>query len=136
MKEVSSSEGSQWFTIDTIPSEKSQKGAQQQALGIRTVRWSADGRHLAVKTEKEPARLWIWSVEPLKISAVLEFQKSIQDFQWHPKDMCIAACTGGTDLYLWNTTACSAAEVPPIQGIKLQVACTNGSQTKPSSLGL
>ncbi|XP_057274114.1 WD repeat-containing protein WRAP73 isoform X3 [Pezoporus wallicus] len=81
-------------------------------MGIGMLAFSPDNCFLATKNDNIPNAVWIWDIQKLKLSVVLEQLCAIQCFQWDPRQPRLAVCTGNSNVYLWSPAGCVSVQVP------------------------
>uniref|UniRef100_A0A8C3C9Q0 WD repeat-containing protein WRAP73 n=1 Tax=Cairina moschata TaxID=8855 RepID=A0A8C3C9Q0_CAIMO len=81
-------------------------------MGIGMLAFSPDNCFLATKNDNIPNAVWIWDIQKLKLSVVLEQLCAIQSFQWDPRQPRLAVCTGNSKVYLWSPAGCVSVQVP------------------------
>ncbi|XP_021510924.2 WD repeat-containing protein WRAP73 isoform X1 [Meriones unguiculatus] len=81
-------------------------------MGVGMLAFSSDSYFLATRNDNVPNAVWVWDVEKLKLSAVLEHSSPVRSFQWDPQRPRLAICTGGGRVCLWSPAGCVSAQVP------------------------
>ncbi|NWH71615.1 WRP73 protein, partial [Piaya cayana] len=81
-------------------------------MGVGMLAFSADNSFLATRNDNIPNAVWIWDIQKLKLSVVLEQLCAIQAFQWDPRQPRLALCTGNSKVYVWSPAGCVSVQVP------------------------
>ncbi|KAG9481957.1 hypothetical protein GDO78_010932 [Eleutherodactylus coqui] len=81
-------------------------------LGIGMLAFSPDNRYLATKNDNMPCCVWIWDIQKMRLSVVLEQTSPVRTFHWDPVQPRLAICTGNSKVYLWSPTSCVSVQVP------------------------
>ncbi|KAG8568570.1 hypothetical protein GDO81_014066 [Engystomops pustulosus] len=81
-------------------------------LGIGMLAFSPDNRYLATKNDNMPCCVWIWDIQKMRLSVVLEQTSPVRSFHWDPVQPRLAICTGNSKVYLWSPTGCVSVQVP------------------------
>ncbi|XP_073417808.1 WD repeat-containing protein WRAP73 isoform X1 [Dendrobates tinctorius] len=81
-------------------------------LGIGMLAFSPDNRYLATKNDNMPCCVWIWDVQKMRLSVVLEQTSPVRSFCWDPVQPRLAICTGNSKVYLWSPSGCVSVQVP------------------------
>ncbi|XP_072012415.1 WD repeat-containing protein WRAP73 isoform X2 [Engystomops pustulosus] len=81
-------------------------------LGIGMLAFSPDNRYLATKNDNMPCCVWIWDIQKMRLSVVLEQTSHVRSFHWDPVQPRLAICTGNSKVYLWSPTGCVSVQVP------------------------
>ncbi|XP_075695518.1 WD repeat-containing protein WRAP73 [Rhinoderma darwinii] len=81
-------------------------------LGIGMLAFSPDNRYLATKNDNMPCCVWIWDIQKMKLSVVLEQTSPVRSFLWDPVQPRLVICTGNSKVYLWSPTGCVSVQVP------------------------
>ncbi|XP_040285909.1 WD repeat-containing protein WRAP73 [Bufo bufo] len=81
-------------------------------LGIGMLAFSPDNRYLATKNDNMPCCVWIWDIQKMRLSVVLEQTSPVRSFHWDPVQPRLAICTGNRKVYLWSPTGCVSVQVP------------------------
>ncbi|XP_077314365.1 WD repeat-containing protein WRAP73 isoform X2 [Lithobates pipiens] len=81
-------------------------------LGIGMLAFSPDNRYLATKNDNMPYCVWIWDIQKMRLSVVLEQTSAVRSFHWDPVQPRLAICTGNSRVYLWSPSGCVSVHVP------------------------
>ncbi|KAI9217624.1 WD40-repeat-containing domain protein [Blastocladiella britannica] len=90
-----------------FPFVKMEVNKSANEVGISMIRWSVDGRYLALKNENTPTLLHIYSMKLVRLIAVLQFSESIKQAEWLKGEQSkhtLVACTGSSSLYFWDSS--------------------------------
>ena len=71
-------------------------------LGVGVAAFSPDSRYLATRNDNMPTAVWVWSMEDLRLSALLLHTSPVKDISWDPTQPRLAIATGISRLYLWS----------------------------------
>lgn len=96
----------------TLRSIKPDTDRANPELGIGLLAFSADNRYLATKNDNMPCCVWIWDIQKMRLSVVLEQMSPVRSFHWDPIQPRLAICTGNSKVYLWSPTGCVSVQVP------------------------
>ncbi|XP_015738052.1 WD repeat-containing protein WRAP73 isoform X1 [Coturnix japonica] len=96
-------------------------------MGIGMLAFSPDNCFLATKNDNIPNAVWIWDIQKLKLSVVLEQLCAIQSFQWDPRQPRLAVCTGNSKVYLWSPAGCVTVQVPTEGDFQIVSLCWHPS---------
>ncbi|OXB78120.1 UNVERIFIED_CONTAM: hypothetical protein H355_007262 [Colinus virginianus] len=96
-------------------------------MGIGMLAFSPDNCFLATKSDNIPNAVWIWDIQKLKLSVVLEQLCAIQSFQWDPRQPRLAVCTGNSKVYMWSPAGCVSVQVPTEGELQIVSLCWHPS---------
>ncbi|XP_026867092.1 WD repeat-containing protein WRAP73 isoform X1 [Electrophorus electricus] len=103
-----------------VPVVKPDPDRANPKIGISAIAFSVDNRYLATKNDCMPQSVWVWDMQRLGPTAVLEQTAPVRFFAWDPRRPRLALCTGNTKLYLWSPAGCVSVKVPVEGGFQVQ----------------
>ncbi|KAI9184184.1 hypothetical protein H9P43_003237 [Blastocladiella emersonii ATCC 22665] len=88
------------FPVVKLDAEKPAK-----KVGVSMVKWSIDGRYLAVKNENTPTLVYIYSMAHLRLISILQHGESVKAMEWMQQERSrhvLTLCTGTGALHFWD----------------------------------
>ncbi|KAM9298822.1 WD repeat-containing protein WRAP73 [Gastrophryne carolinensis] len=96
-------------SVRTIKPDTDRANPEQ---GIGMMAFSPDNRYLVTKNDNMPHCVWIWDVQKMRLSVVLEQTSAVRSFHWDPVQSRLAICTGNSRVYLWSPSGAVSVHVP------------------------
>lgn len=117
--EVESTSGSRYEVITgkfTLPQVKVNPDDPNLLLGVGLVAFSKSGRYIATRNDSSPGCVWIWSVEDLKLCALISHASPILTMEWDPANSIaeerIAMTCNSDHVYMWSKDGALALKIP------------------------
>ncbi|ORZ38988.1 WD40-repeat-containing domain protein [Catenaria anguillulae PL171] len=95
----------QWPLAASLTRPRVDADKSAKKVGVSMIRWSGDGRYVALKNENTPTLVYIYSIKLLRLLTIIQLADPIKSMDWmhhETKRHRLIVCTGSPCLYYWD----------------------------------